>query len=65
MRIRHFLILLAATALLASCSIKKMAVNSMAKSMSGDATAVFMEDNDPELVGEALPVILKMMDNVV
>lgn len=62
MRIRHFLILLAATALLASCSIKKMAVNSMAKNMSGDAAAVFMEDNDPELVGEALPVILKMMD---
>ncbi|MBR3671975.1 MAG: hypothetical protein IKN68_04990 [Spirochaetia bacterium] len=62
MRIRHFLILLAVTVLLSSCSIKKMAVNSMAKNMSGDAAAVFMEDNDPELVGDALPVILKMMD---
>ena len=34
----------------------------MAKNMSGDTAAVFMEDNDPELVGDAFPVILKMMD---
>ncbi len=34
----------------------------MAKNMSGDSAAVFMEDNDPVLVGDALPVILKMMD---
>jgi len=39
-----------------------MAVNSLAKNMSGDATAVFMEDNDPQLVGDSFPVILKMMD---
>jgi predicted anti-sigma-YlaC factor YlaD len=62
MKLRHFMALLAVLALLSSCSIKKMAVNSMAKNMSGDATAVFMEDNDPELVGDAFPVILKMMD---
>ena len=62
MKVRHFIALLAVTVLLFSCSIKKMAVNSMAKNMSGDATAVFMEDNDPVLVGEAFPVILKMMD---
>ena len=62
MRIRHFLAILAVIALLSSCSIKKMAMNSMAKNMSGDATAVFMEDNDPVLVGDAFPVILKMMD---
>ena len=62
MKVRHFIALLAVSVLLFSCSIKKMAVNSMAKNMSGDATAVFMEDNDPVLVGEAFPVILKMMD---
>ena len=62
MKVRHFLAFLAIIALLSSCSIKKMAVNSMAKNMSGDAAAVFMEDNDPELVGDAFPVILKMMD---
>lgn len=39
-----------------------MAVNSMAKNMSGSATSVFMEDNDPVLVGDSFPVILKMMD---
>ena len=62
MKVRHFLAFLAIIALLTSCSIKKMAVNSMAKNMSGDSAAVFMEDNDPELVGDAFPVILKMMD---
>ena len=62
MKVRHFLIIFAAIAVLASCSVKKMAVNSMAKNMSGSSAAVFMEDNDPELVGDSLPVILKMMD---
>ena len=62
MKVRHLLTILAVIALLSSCSVKKMAVNSMAKNMSGDAAAVFMEDNDPVLVGEAFPVILKMMD---
>ena len=62
MKVRHLLTILAVIALLSSCSVKKMAVNSMAKNMSGDAAAVFMEDNDPALVGEAFPVILKMMD---
>lgn len=62
MKVRHIISVLLAIALFSSCSVKKMAVNSMAKNMSGDATAVFMEDNDPELVGDAFPVILKMMD---
>jgi len=62
MKVRHLLTILAIAALLSSCSIKKMAINSMAKNMSEDATAVFMEDNDPVLVGDAFPVILKMMD---
>jgi predicted anti-sigma-YlaC factor YlaD len=62
MKVRHLLTILAVIALLSSCSVKKMAVNSMAKNMSGDAAAVFMEDNDPVLVGDAFPVILKMMD---
>lgn len=62
MQCRKFLTILAVIALLSSCSVKKMAVNSVAKNMSGDATAVFMEDNDPVLVGDSFPVILKMMD---
>ena len=62
MKVRKLLTILAVIALLSSCSVKKMAVNSMAKNMSGDAASVFMEDNDPVLVGEAFPVILKMMD---
>lgn len=59
---KSLLILIAISLLITSCSIKKMAVNSMAKNMSGSATSVFMEDNDPVLVGDSFPVILKMMD---
>lgn len=55
-----FFILIAMCA--SSCSVKKMAINSIAESMSGDASDVFMGDNDPVLVGDSLPVILKMMD---
>ncbi len=50
--------------LLASCSIKQMAVNSMADALSADGTSVFAIDDDPELVGEALPFALKSMEAV-
>ena len=62
MRIKYFLEILLVMLLISSCSVKKMAVNSVAKNMSGSSAAVFMEDNDPTLVGDAFPVILKMMD---
>lgn len=50
--------------LFASCSIKQMAVNSMADALSADATGVFAVDDDPELVGEALPFALKSMEAI-
>ena len=50
--------------LLASCSIKQMAVNSMADALSADGTSVFAIDDDPELVGEALPFALKSMEAI-
>lgn len=62
MKIKSFITFFVIILLLSSCSVKKLAINSMAKNMSGDATKVFMEDNDPELVGESFPIILKMMD---
>jgi predicted anti-sigma-YlaC factor YlaD len=50
--------------LFASCSIKQMAVNSMADALSADGTSVFASDDDPELVGEALPFALKSMEAI-
>lgn len=51
---------------LSSCSVKKMAVNAIAKNMTGNDTAeVFLSDNDPQLVGDSLPLVLKMMDMLV
>ena len=50
--------------LLASCSVKQMAVNSVADALSADGTSVFASDDDPELVGEALPFALKSMEAI-
>jgi predicted anti-sigma-YlaC factor YlaD len=50
--------------LFASCSIKQMAVNSVADTLSADGTSVFANDDDPELVGEALPFALKSMEAI-
>ena len=53
MKFRYLVIVLAAAVALSSCSLKKLSV---------DATNAFMQDNDPELVGDSLPLVLKMMD---
>ena len=50
--------------LFASCSIKQMAVNSVADTLGADGTSVFAIDDDPELVGEALPFALKSMEAI-
>jgi predicted anti-sigma-YlaC factor YlaD len=51
-------------ALITGCSIKQMAVNSVADTLSADGTSVFATDNDPELVGDALPFALKSMEAI-
>jgi hypothetical protein len=49
--------------LLASCSINKMAINAVSNALTGAGSAnVFMTDNDPELVGDALPFAIKMYE---
>ena len=47
-----------------SCSIQKMAVNAVADALGGGGTggSSLTSDNDPELVGEALPFALKMYE---
>ena len=48
---------------LAGCSIRKMAVNGMAKSMS-ESSIVYARDDDPELVEDAFPFLLKTIESL-
>jgi predicted anti-sigma-YlaC factor YlaD len=61
--IRH----LGAVALLAilcgGCSIKRIAVNKLGNALASSGTT-FEGDNDPDLVGEALPFGLKLMESL-
>lgn len=62
---RRFLcIQLALTSLLfGGCSVKKLAINQLGDALSGGGD-VFSSDEDPELVGDALPFSLKLMESV-
>jgi len=68
MRMRkHFIVLIALSALLVLdfCSIKKMAMNQVANALTAPGgSTVFTGDNDPELVGEALPFAIKMYESM-
>jgi predicted anti-sigma-YlaC factor YlaD len=57
------LLLLAAGPFLNGCFIKSMAVDSIADSLSGTGDT-FSADNDPELIREAVPFSLKLMESV-
>ncbi|MDY6967676.1 MAG: TRAP transporter TatT component family protein [Spirochaetota bacterium] len=47
-----------------SCSINKIAMNNIADALSSsEGNTVFTGDNDPELVGDALPFALKMYES--
>ena len=46
------------------CSVKKIAVNSVADALTSEGTSVFATDNDPQLVAEALPFALKTMESL-
>jgi predicted anti-sigma-YlaC factor YlaD len=54
---------LAAVLLLNGCSIRRVTMNRMADALSGGGTA-YASDNDPELVRDALPFSLKLMEMV-
>lgn len=48
-----------------ACSIKKLAINQVAKALTGSGSStVFTGDNDPELVGDALPFAIKMYESL-
>ncbi|MBD3321823.1 MAG: hypothetical protein GF350_12075 [Chitinivibrionales bacterium] len=51
--------------LFSGCSIKKIAVNSVANALSGEGGGtVFTGDNDPQLIADALPFALKMYESL-
>ncbi len=57
------LVIILSLLLLSTCSISKLAVNVLANSLSStDSGTVFTGDEDPELVGEALPFALKLYE---
>ncbi len=49
--------------LVSGCSVKQIAVNQLGDALSGGGD-VFASDDDPELVGDALPFSLKLMESI-
>lgn len=64
MKIKNVIILILTACLFFSCSINKMIVNKIADSLSQGDSTVFTGDNDPELIGEALPFALKLYESL-
>ncbi|MEE8515313.1 MAG: TRAP transporter TatT component family protein [Alphaproteobacteria bacterium] len=61
--VRLVLVCLAAGAVLAGCSIKRMAVDIVGDAITGGGTS-FQSDEDPELVRQALPFGLKTYESM-
>ncbi len=57
------LLVLAAATLGSGCSVKKFAINKLGDSLAKSSTS-FSSDDDPELVGQALPFGLKLMEGL-
>jgi predicted anti-sigma-YlaC factor YlaD len=52
-------------AFLGACSLNKMAMNKVASMLSAPSgNSVFTQDNDPELVGDALPFAIKLYESL-
>lgn len=68
MRKRNYFFIVVLTASLvffSSCSIKKMAMKQVANTLTAPGSStVFTGDNDPELVGDALPFTIKMYESL-
>jgi len=54
---------LAAATAVAGCSLQQLAVRSVGNALASSGT-VFESDGDPELIGEALPFSLKLIDSL-
>lgn len=59
------LLILAMLASTWSCSVKKMAMNTVANALTADEGGnVFLSDNDPELIADALPFAIKTYESL-
>lgn len=60
---RRLLFLTAAVVMTAGCALDQLAVGAIADALGGEGISdVFTAENDPELVGDALPFALKLYD---
>jgi predicted anti-sigma-YlaC factor YlaD len=60
-----YLIMVPVLIFLPACSIKKLAMNQVANALTDQtSTTVFSGDNDPELVGDALPFAIKLYESL-
>lgn len=50
--------------LLSGCSVQKMAMRSVSDALGSEESLVFTGDDDPQLVGDALPFALKMYETL-
>ena len=62
-RLRCFTVALAFL-LSTGCSVKKFAISRMADSLASQSKSSFATDDDPELIGNALPFALKLMEGL-
>ena len=62
-RLGPLVLLLALTFVVSGCSVRKLAVNKLADSLASGGTT-FASDDDPDLVGDALPFSLKLMESL-
>src|SRR5437667_1284334 len=46
------------------CSVKKFAISRLGDSLASQSASSFATDDDPELVGDALPFALKLMEGL-
>jgi hypothetical protein len=46
------------------CAVKKFAINKVADSLASQSNSGFATDDDPELIGDALPFALKLMEGL-
>jgi len=56
--------LLLVTVTSTGCSVKKFAISKLGDSLASQSTNSFATDDDPELVGDALPFALKLMEGL-
>ena len=50
---------------LSGCSIKKVAINSLGNALASSSSTSFASDDDPELVHDAVPFALKLIESLI